>query len=100
MTKYDYPVAATVVGLLLGSMAETSLIQVSQLTAGFRWQFISDRPIAMILFALIIIAFAYRPLKQLLQNRRNYKAQDPNIDAAPIDNQSDQSKAREFSDER
>jgi len=52
MIKYDYPVAATVVGLLLGGMAEDSLIQVSQLTAGFRWQFISDRPIVMMLFTL------------------------------------------------
>jgi len=70
MTKYDYPVAATVVGLLLGGMAENSLIQVSQLTAGFRWQFISDRPIAMVLFGLIILALVYRPAKQQWQKRR------------------------------
>jgi len=69
MIKYDYPVAATVVGLLLGGMAEDSLIRVSQLTAGFRWQFISDRPIAMLLFALIILALAYRPAKHFLQRR-------------------------------
>jgi len=70
MTKYDYPVAATVVGMLLGGMAEDSLIQVSQLTAGFRWQFISDRPIALMLFALIILALIYRPAKQYWQHRR------------------------------
>jgi len=73
MTKYEYPVAATVVGLLLGGMAEDSLIQVSQLTAGFRWQFISDRPIALIallLFALIVLALIYRPAKQFWQGRR------------------------------
>jgi len=70
MTKYKYPVAATVVGLLLGGMAEDSLIQVSQLTAGFRWQFISDRPIALMLFALIILALIYRPAKQYWQHRR------------------------------
>jgi len=76
MTKYDYPVAATVVGLLLGGMAEDSLIRVSQLTAGFRWQFIADRPIAMMLFALIILALAYRPVRQFLQNRSKTVAEE------------------------
>jgi len=70
MTKYDYPVAATVVGLLLGGMAEDSLIQVSQLTAGFKWQFISDRPIAMVLFAMIVMALLYSPAKQVFQRAR------------------------------
>jgi len=74
MTKYNYPVAATVVGLLLGGMAEDSLIQVSQLTAGFRWQFIADRPIAMVLFALIIIAVTYSPIKRFWKNRRIRKS--------------------------
>jgi len=69
MTKYKYPVAATVVGLLLGGMAEDSLIQVSQLTAGFRWQFISDRPIALLLFGLIVLTLIYRPVKQLWQRK-------------------------------
>jgi len=69
MIKYDYPVAATVVGLLLGGMAEDSLIRVAQLTAGFRWQFISDRPIALALFGLIILILAFRPVKRFLQNR-------------------------------
>jgi len=73
MIKYDYPVAATVVGVLLGGMAEDSLIQVSQLTAGFRWQFISDRPIAMVLFAMIVFAVAYSPIKQFWKNRREGK---------------------------
>jgi len=73
MIKYDYPVAATVVGLLLGGMAEDSLIQVSQLTAGFRWQFISDRPIAMVLFAMIVFAVAYSPIKQFWKNHREGK---------------------------
>jgi len=70
MTKYDYPVAATVVGLLLGGMAEDSLIQVSQLTAGFRWQFISDRPIALLLFIMIVAVLAYRPALSLWQHQR------------------------------
>jgi len=73
MTKYDYPVAATVVGLLLGGMAEDSLIQVSQLTAGFKWQFISDRPIAMVLFAMIIFAMFSSPVKKYWQKRRHIK---------------------------
>jgi len=70
MIKYDYPVAATVVGLLLGGMAEDSLIQVSQLTAGFRWQFISDRPIAMTLFAMIVFAITYS-IKKFWKKRRD-----------------------------
>ncbi len=73
MTKYDYPVAATVVGLLLGGMAEDSLIQVSQLTAGFKWQFISDRPIAMVLFAMIIFALFSAPAKRYLHSRKANK---------------------------
>jgi len=78
MTKYDYPVAATVVGLLLGSMAEDSLIQVSQLTAGFRWQFISDRPIALALFAMIVLALVYRPAMHMWQRRRHGAADTAN----------------------
>jgi len=78
MTKYDYPVAATVVGLLLGGMAEDSLIQVSQLTAGFKWQFISDRPIAMVLFVMIIFALFSSPVKKYWQRRKAYKAEKLN----------------------
>jgi len=78
MTKYDYPVAATVVGLLLGGMAEDSLIQVSQLTAGFKWQFISDRPIAMALFVMIIFALFSSPVKKYWQRRKAYKAEKLN----------------------
>jgi len=51
-------------------MAEDSLIQVSQLTAGFRWQFISDRPIALLLFIMIVAVLAYRPALSLWQHQR------------------------------
>ena len=65
MIKYKYSVAATVVGILLGGTAETSLIQVHQLTAGFELEFLLRSPVSIILFIFIIGALVYRPLKSV-----------------------------------
>jgi putative tricarboxylic transport membrane protein len=69
MIRYKYSVAATVVGILLGGTAETSLIQVHQLTAGFELQFLLQRPVSILLFFLIVGLLAYRPLKILFSKR-------------------------------
>lgn len=66
MIKYKYSVAATVVGILLGGTAETSLIQVHQLTAGFQLEFLLNSPISIVLFISILGLLVYRPLKSIL----------------------------------
>lgn len=63
MIKYQYSVAATVVGILLGGTAETLLIQVHQLTSGFKMEFLLQSPLSIILFVFIVGLLVYRPLK-------------------------------------
>lgn len=52
MSRYDYPVAACVVGLLLGKMTEGELLRTVQMS-GLDPGFILERPIAMVLFGLL-----------------------------------------------
>ncbi len=58
MRKYDYPVAATVIGLLLGRMAEGELIRSYQLSGGDP-SFIFSRPIAVILAIILLFSLTY-----------------------------------------
>lgn len=62
MIRYGYSVAAAVIGLLLGGTAETLLIQAYQLTAGFRVQYLIERPVSLLLFALLISPLAMRTI--------------------------------------
>lgn len=53
MQRFDYPVAATVVGLLLGRLTEGALLRTYQMSGGDAG-FILTRPIALVLLALLI----------------------------------------------
>ncbi|MFN4088257.1 MAG: tripartite tricarboxylate transporter permease [Alphaproteobacteria bacterium] len=64
MRRHGYPVAATVIGILLGRMAEGELLRSYQLSGGDP-AFILGRPIAMVLFALLLASLLY----PLLRNR-------------------------------
>lgn len=55
LARYQYPVAATVVGLLLGRMLETEFLRSYQLTAG-KLKFIVEHPAALVIFALMILS--------------------------------------------
>ena len=53
MQRFDYPVAATVVGLLLGRMTEGALLRTWQISGGEASYFLG-RPIALTLLALLL----------------------------------------------
>lgn len=53
MQRFDYPVAATVVGLLLGRLTEGALLRTYQMSGGEASYFLG-RPIALVLLALLV----------------------------------------------
>lgn len=60
MARYDYPVAATVVGLLLGRMTEGELLRSYQVSGG-DFTFVFGRPITLVLIALLVLS-SFGPL--------------------------------------
>ncbi|WP_114965058.1 tripartite tricarboxylate transporter permease [Alkalilacustris brevis] len=67
MVRYGYPVAAAVVGLLLGSLLEQNLIRTNQISGGDFIGYAMERPIALVIFALMAISMA---LSALAKHRR------------------------------
>jgi putative tricarboxylic transport membrane protein len=57
MQRFDYPVAATVVGLLLGRLTEGSLLRTFQMSGGHP-EFMFTRPIAMVILLLLLGSIA------------------------------------------
>jgi len=53
MQRFDYPVAAVVVGLLLGRLTEGALLRTYQMSGG-EADFMLTRPIAIVLLALLL----------------------------------------------
>lgn len=51
--RYHYSVAAAVIGLLLGSMAEESLIYSYQISGG-QWSYLLERPFAILMLILLL----------------------------------------------
>jgi putative tricarboxylic transport membrane protein len=64
MRRYGFPVAATVVGLLIGGMAEGELVRSYQVSGG-DIGFIADRPITLVLIALLLLSLLPRLLAAL-----------------------------------
>lgn len=58
MRRYDYPVAATVVGLLLGHMVEGELLRTYQMSGGDP-AFLLERPIALVFFILLVLSLIW-----------------------------------------
>jgi putative tricarboxylic transport membrane protein len=58
MQRYDYPVAATVVGLLLAHLVEGEALRTYQMSGGDP-AFLLERPIALVLFALLVLSLAW-----------------------------------------
>lgn len=71
MKRYGYPVAATVVGLLLGRMVETQFIRTYQLSAGFEWQYFIEHPVVLIFLALLAASLIQSSLTRYLRKRRS-----------------------------
>jgi putative tricarboxylic transport membrane protein len=55
MQRFDYPVAATVIGLLLGRLTEGALLRTYQMSGG-DMGFLLTRPIALTILFLLIVS--------------------------------------------
>lgn len=53
--RFDYSVPAAVVGILLGGMAEDSLIYSYQISGG-QWSYLLERPVALIILVLLFFS--------------------------------------------
>lgn len=73
MKRYHYPVAAAVVGLLLGRMVETQLIRTYQLSAGFEWEYFVEHPITIVFLSLLVASLLQPSISRHLRNRRSLR---------------------------
>ena len=53
--RFDYSVPAAVIGILLGGMAEESLIYTWQISGG-QWSYLLQRPMALVILALLLVS--------------------------------------------
>jgi putative tricarboxylic transport membrane protein len=75
MVRYNYPVAATVVGLLLGSLLEQNLLRTWQISGGDP-SYALGRPFALVILGLMILSIALTALSKH-RRRRRLTAQAP-----------------------
>ncbi|OWT75733.1 MULTISPECIES: tripartite tricarboxylate transporter permease [unclassified Achromobacter] len=68
MQRFDYPVAAMVVGMLLGRETEGALLRSYQMSGGDLHYFLT-RPIALVLLGLLIVSLAWPLLRDRLKRR-------------------------------
>lgn len=71
MRRHDYPVAATVIGLLLGRMTEGELVRTMQISGGHPLTYLMERPIALGFFVLLVIVSVLIPLLRFRRNRNS-----------------------------
>jgi len=57
MQRFDYPVSAVVVGLLLGRLTEGALLRTYQMSGG-ELEFLLTRPIALVMLFLLVVSVA------------------------------------------
>ena len=69
--RFGYSVPAAVVGLLLGDMAESSLIYSWQISGG-QWSYLLERPVALLILALLLASlFGKRLIGRLMRQARS-----------------------------
>jgi putative tricarboxylic transport membrane protein len=66
--RFNYSVPAAVVGILLGDMAESSLIYSYQISGG-QWSYLLERPIAMIILCLLVVSLFGNKLMGLIRRK-------------------------------
>lgn len=70
LRRYNYPIAAVVVGLLLGAMVEGQLVRTLQISGG-EFSYLLTRPISAILLFGLLLSFSGSSLKRLLARANN-----------------------------
>ncbi len=65
--RYNYSVPAAVIGILLGSMAENSLLHSYQISGG-NLAYLLERPITLAILALLMLSLFGSKIKSLFQN--------------------------------
>ncbi|PAU77456.1 tripartite tricarboxylate transporter permease [Halomonas salipaludis] len=73
MARYGYPVAAVVVGLLLGGLVETQLLRSNQVSGG-DFTYLFDRPAAMAIIGVIVFSMAFTAWAKRRRKRRELTA--------------------------
>jgi putative tricarboxylic transport membrane protein len=66
--RYGYSVPAAVIGILLGGMAEDSMIYSYQISGG-QWSYLLERPVAMAILALLLFSLFGSKLVALLSQK-------------------------------
>jgi putative tricarboxylic transport membrane protein len=85
MVRYKYPVAATVVGLLLGRMLETQAIMSYELSGGSP-AYILQRPGAIAIFAVMVLSLGANAWTRHRRRRQGATAApEPAAGAAPTE---------------
>ena len=69
MRRYNYPVAATVIGILLADLVEGELLRSYQLAGGRIFEYIIDRPITLLLLFFFILSLCLPAIRQFSKNR-------------------------------
>lgn len=73
MKRYDYPVAACVVALLLGRMVESEMIRTWQISGG-EASYLLERPVALLFLALLVLSLLQPTITRRLAQRRRRRA--------------------------
>ncbi len=66
--RYNFSVAAAVIGILLGSMAEESLIYSYQISGG-QWSYLLERPFAILMLVMLMFSLFGGHLVTLLTSK-------------------------------
>ena len=66
--RFNYSVPAAVIGILLGGMAEDSLIYSYQISGG-QWSYLLERPIAIVVIILLMVSLFGGKLLNVLTQR-------------------------------
>ncbi|APX91554.1 hypothetical protein BWR19_00505 [Halomonas sp. 1513] len=73
MARYGYPVAAVVVGLLLGGLVETQLLRSNQVSGG-DFTYLFDRPAAMAIIGVIVFSMGFTAWAKQRRKRRSLQS--------------------------
>ena len=66
--RFDYSVPAAVIGILLGGMAEDSIIYSYQISGG-QWSYLLERPVTIIILGLLVMSLFGRRLVSILTSK-------------------------------